>query len=72
MRHRKHNYVVGFSGENQIAYGQDIEDPRYTEKVASYTELMTKGEAEEVAKRLASVGNSKRYVFKLVPVLCID
>ena len=71
MRHRKQNYVVGFGGEGQCIYGEDVEDERYATKVSSFTQPMTRGEAEVAAKSL-SVGGSKRYIFKLVTVKCLD
>ncbi len=66
MRHRKHNYVVGFGGENQCAYGKD------TDGVYDYVDLLTKAEAEEKTKTLEPSKPSNRYVFKLVPVLRVD
>jgi len=71
MRHRKQNYVVGFGGANQCAYGCDAQD-LHKNQVASFVDLMTKGEAEIAAKQLSPALPTRRYVFKLVPVLCVD
>ena len=71
MRHRKQNYVVGFGGVGQCVYGKDEKDERYTNKVASYIQPMTRREAEVAAKQLTRT-TANRYVFKLVPVLCIE
>lgn len=72
MRHRKHNYVIGFGGEDQCIYGKDVKDKRFVNKVADFIQPMTKDEAEFQVKKLDPAKPIKRYVFKLVPVKCID
>lgn len=71
MKHRKYNYVVGFSGENQCVYGRDKYSQEFKTMVSSYVNPMTRGEAEEYAKRLTPASPVNRYVFKLVPVMRI-
>ncbi len=67
MRHRKHNYVVGFSGEENCVYGSDDANEKYC-----FINPMTRLEAEKQAKTLENSLPAKRYVFKLVPVMSID
>lgn len=61
MKPRKHNYVVGYVGENQVAYGKDKEG------LATWVELMTFKQAHSRVKKLSSTEVS-RAVFKLVSV----
>jgi hypothetical protein len=63
MKPRKHNYVVGFVGENQVAYGKDRDGH------ADYIELLTLNQAKSGIKKLA---DTPRAIFKLVPVEVIN
>lgn len=56
----KNKYVVGFTGANQIIYGQD-EDGE-----ANYVEVMTLKEAREQLEELSD--NAPKTIYKLVPV----
>lgn len=64
---RKHNYVVGFSGEEQIAYGKNTSGD-------GYIELMTLEEAQVGVQELTCPRDSpcKRNIYKLVPIEVID
>jgi len=58
---RKHNYVVGYKGENQCVYGRGDE----------WTDLLTFAEANKRAKELKTGYGKRIYrgkVFKLVEV----
>lgn len=62
---RKHNYVVGYLGEGNVAYSKD------NGINASFIELLTFKEAKKEALNMVTRnGNhvSKAKVFKLVPV----
>lgn len=56
---RKHNYLVGYVGENQIAYGKNME----------FVELLTAHQARSHLKQLFS--DHPKTIYKLVPVKLI-
>ena len=60
---RKYNYIVGFNGENQAAYGQ-----------GGSTVLLTLAQAKREIKTLIkpNYSQSKRIIYKLVEVKTID
>lgn len=62
---RKHNYLVGFVGEKQYVYGEDVCDDQYTTKVSSFTRPMTIWQAVKAIKQL---GKGKKTIYKLVPL----
>lgn len=62
MKERKHNYLVGFVGENQVAYGKDQRD------TSSWVELMTLHQAKGRLKKLHPTSRQKVTIYKLVPV----
>ena len=63
---RKHNYVVGFNGEGQCAYGKDTPHESI--------DLMSIFQAKRAVKKLfkSTRAHPKRTIFKLVPVETID
>ena len=70
---RKHNYVIGFSGEKQVAYGKKVSGEVY-DRTNSYVELLTRKEAEKEIKTLLkpSYLKAKRFIYKLVEIYTID
>ena len=63
---RKHNYVVGFEGEGNVAYGKDREESKY--RVSGWTHLLTLFQAKQQVKKLSKPNRGKRYIYKLVKV----
>ena len=61
---RKHNYVVGFIGENQCVYGKDIHDDRLKDDIASYVAPLTIHQAIRQLKTLTG----RKAIYKLVKV----
>lgn len=64
MKERKHNYVVGYVGEKQCAYGKERKDG------ISFVDLLTLDQANSRIKKLASP-EADRAIYKLVPVKVI-
>ena len=63
---RKHNYAVGFAGNQQVVYGKDEESK------ASWIEPLTLKQAQKRVKVLSQARYAKRTIYKLVPVTTID
>lgn len=63
---KKYNYLVGYAGENQCVYGQDVYDDKFETKVASFTRPMTILQAKRALKQLSS--KTKKVVYELVPM----
>lgn len=63
---KKYNYLVGYVGENQCVYGQDVYNDKFRTKVASFTQPMTIPQAKRAIKRLST--KTKKVIYKLVPV----
>jgi hypothetical protein len=61
MKSRKNNYVVGYMGERQCAYGKDRNGR------ADWVDLLTFNQAKGRIKKLASP-EASRAIYKLVPV----
>lgn len=63
---RKHNYVVGYTGEGQCAYGK-----RGLDEGCGWVNLMTLNQAQTLSKEIVSLDGkkiSKSVVYKLVEV----
>ena len=64
MDDRKHNYVVGFEGNNQCIYGRGAGE--------NNLDPMTLFQAKRQVRTLGQSRGVKRTIYKLVPVECID
>jgi hypothetical protein len=62
---RKHNYVIGYRGNNQVAYGKNIAGKD------TYVELLTLFQAKRMSKNTFTIrGNNKvpTVVYKLIEI----
>lgn len=66
---RKHNYVVGFRGENRSAYGKRVTYGKKASGIYNSIDLLTLKQAQQLTKKIVSIGSkSKSVVYKLVEV----
>lgn len=61
MKRSKHEYLVGYEGDNQCRYGKDS-----TRSDSNWVDPMTLWQAKRYVKRLDQ--NDKPRIFRLVPV----
>ena len=47
---RKHNYLVGFKGEGNVAYGKN-DTNSFGQKISKWAKLLTLGQARRMAKK---------------------
>lgn len=62
---RKHNFLIGYEGENQCAYGKEVA------RKLTYAEPMTLWQAKKLAKKTFCINNNRKVktvVYKLVRV----
>lgn len=64
---RKKKYMVGFSGENQTAYGTNKE-----RSMSQWADPMTLTQARKKVTELSRCRKVKRVIYELVPVETID
>ncbi|HYX72380.1 MAG TPA: hypothetical protein VE732_06390 [Nitrososphaera sp.] len=62
MKERKHNYVIGYVGEQQCAYGK-----ANTNDCFNFIDLLTFNQAKSMVKKLSSP-EADRAIYKLIPV----
>lgn len=60
---RKHNFVVGFKSEGNVAYGKDN-----TNGTSHWATLMTLGQAKKALEKLRTSSRIGKAIFKLVEV----
>jgi len=65
MKMRKHNYVVGFVGDNQAIYGKDQHSNKFKNDIAAYVSPMT---ILQAIQQLKTLTGKKKVIYKLVEV----